>query len=153
MQFAGSNIHVRLLIYSLSSQPKRWEAFWDDMGASEVLALDMVENNSDMQRILSVINRPQRPAPARSWCMNCKATLGGTHARALHCGGCGRLICGTCAPCCLPAEDFPKCFEYTKSAFVCVICERILSARKDDNCSGTQPTSSYGEDEEDRFSC
>jgi hypothetical protein len=53
----------------------------------------------------------------------------------------------------LPAEDFPKSFEVTEASWVCTICEKILAARKED-MSGTQPTKSYGDDDDDdRFSC
>jgi hypothetical protein len=134
-------------------QPKRWNTFWEDMGSSEVLALDMVQDDKEMKMILAVVNLPQIPAPARSWCMQCKSRLGGSHTRALHCGGCGRLVCGECAPSCLPAHEFPKSFEYNTPMFVCTVCEKILASRKEDTSSGTQPTSSYGDDEDDRFSC
>jgi hypothetical protein len=144
---------MQSLTHSLSSfQPTRWVSFWDDMGASEILALDMVEEESSLHRILSAVTRPVKWAPSRSWCMHCKNVLG-TYSRALHCGNCSRLVCGNCAPSCLPAEDFPKSFEATQASWVCTVCEKILAARREDMSSGTQPLSSYEDDEDDRFSC
>ena len=127
-------------------------SFWEDMGSSEVLALDMVEDENDLRRILTAVSRQQKWAPTRSWCMHCKSVLG-TYARALHCRHCSRLICGNCARSCMPPEDFPKSMEVKEPSWVCLVCEKILTARREETSSGTHPTSSYGDDDEDRFSC
>jgi hypothetical protein len=120
-------------------KPKRWLSFWDDMGCSEVLAVDMVVGVDDLYRILSAITKPPMWAPTRSWCMQCKMTLG-ARSRAMHCRHCSRLICGTCASSCLPADNFPKSFAVTQASWVCIICEQVLTSRKE---ALEQPTSRY----------
>lgn len=113
---------------------------------SNVLALDMVEDETDLHRILSAITKPSKWAPARTWCMQCQSALG-TFARAMHCRHCSRLICGSCASCCLPPHYFPKSFKVQEPSWVCCLCEKILLGRKDDNSHGTPPTAtSYGDD-------
>ena len=132
-------------------QPTRWESFWDDKGFAEVLALDMVVNSDDLYRILCAIIKPQKPSPTRSWCMQCQCALGSV-SRARHCRHCGRLVCGECTGGCIPPEYFPKSFHAQEAGWVCRVCERILKLRKDDHSSGTtQPTSSYGDDDDDHF--
>ena len=135
----GAELHL------LWRKPKRWISFWDDMGTSEILALDMVKDEHSLHRILAAINKPQKWAPARTWCMHCNAMLG-SFARALHCRHCGRLVCGACSPRSLPAEFFPKSFEIYESSWVCVVCEKILVGRKEDNSSTTQPTTASSVD-------
>jgi hypothetical protein len=123
------------------------------MGSSDVLALDMVEERHDLYRILSSITCPHKLAPARSWCMHCRNTVG-KHVRALHCRHCSRLICDVCASTCLPPEYFPKNFQITDASWVCILCEKILINRKDEVGSGrTLPTSSYGEEDDDLYAC
>ena len=149
-QFA--TIHSRL--FSFVRQPKRWHCHWQDTGASEILALDMLSDEHSLHRILSAINRPQKRAPTRSWCMSCRGVLG-TYSRALHCRHCSRLICGKCSSSCLPVEYFPKSFEVNEPSWACSVCEKILTARKEDTSmsTGTYPASSYGDDESSRCSC
>jgi len=130
---SGAELHL------LWRKPKRWVSFWDDIGRSEVLALDMVADEHALHRILAAINKPQKWAPKRSCCMHCHTVLG-SFARALHCRHCGRLVCGACSPRSLAAEFFPKSFEIYESSWVCVVCEKILVGRKEDNSSATQPT-------------
>ncbi len=145
--------------FSLSSQvvfvtmkPKRWNCFWKDTGEQEVLALDMLQEDHSLHRILSAINRPLKWAPTRSWCMHCKGVLG-THTRALHCRHCSRLVCGDCSTCCLPSEYFPKSFGVNEPSWVCSSCENILRGRKEDLSNETQPASSSYGDDDDQFSC
>lgn len=131
------------------SQPKRWVSFWDDMGSSEVLPLDMVQDENTLYRILAAITHPPKWAPTRTWCMSCRTPLG-SFARAIHCRHCGRHVCGACTRCTLAPEFFPKTFDIYEASWVCVVCEKILVARKEDNSTETQPMSSVG-DEEERF--
>ena len=79
---------------------------------------------------MSSISQPQKWAPSRTWCMQCKVTLG-TFARALHCRHCGRFVCGDCSPGTLSPDYFPPDFDVDESAWVCVLCEKILLARKE----------------------
>ena len=132
-------------------KPKRWISFWDDMNTSDILALDMVSDENNLHRILAAINRPQKMAPARSWCMHCKASLG-SFARALHCRFCGRHVCGACASRAMTAEFFPKSFEIYEASWVCVVCEKVLVTRKEDNSSMTQPTTSSSTADDSRLS-
>lgn len=124
--------------------------FWEDTGTAEILALDMVEDEHDLHRLLAAISKPQKWAPSRSRCMQCKATLG-TFARAIHCRHCGRMVCGACSHRSLAAHFFPKSFELNDSAWVCLVCEKILVSRREDEFSDTQPATSYLEDDEDRM--
>lgn len=142
---SGAELHI------IWQKPKRWSAFWDDKGSSEILALDMVQDSSTLYRILAAISTPHAWAPARSWCMHCQSALG-TFSRAMHCRHCSRLICGSCAIACLPPEYFPKSFDIHEASWVCVLCEKILIARRDENSNSTHPTSSYGDDDE-KFEC
>ncbi|CAB9516200.1 Unconventional myosin [Seminavis robusta] len=119
-------------LHPLWKKPKRWVSFWDDKGSSGVLALDMVKKDSQCSRILAAISVPQKWAPSRSWCMQCKCNLG-TFARALHCRHCGRFICGDCTSSgTLGPEYFPVSFETADISplYVCTLCEKILMARK-----------------------
>lgn len=45
-------------LHGLWRKPHCWEAFWDDKGLAEVLALDMVVNDDNLFRILSSITKP-----------------------------------------------------------------------------------------------
>ena len=99
-----------------------------------MLALDMVKKDHHLRRILGAISVPQHWAPSRKWCMQCKVTLG-TFARALHCGHCGRFVCGDCAPRSLSADYFPSEFEIEEPAWVCLVCDKILVARKEFGCT------------------
>lgn len=115
----------------------------------------MVENEDDTRRILAAIATPQKLAPTRSCCMQCRSPLR-KYSRAVHCRNCSRLICGKCSSACLPADYFPKSFNVKEPSWACKVCEKVLTARKEVMSNGTQPTSSYGEDgedEEDRYSC
>lgn len=159
--YAGADLHlkwkkvrtVRFLrdLYSpsltlLCPKPSKWPIFWQDMGSSEVLALDMVESHDDLFRIISAITSPSTWAPPRSWCMNCRSTLG-SFARALHCHHCRRLLCKACATTCLPSYYFPKDFGVQEPSWVCGICEKVLVGRKEETSNGTPPTAySYGDD-------
>ena len=145
-------IHSGAELHFLWKKPKRWVATWDDMGSSEVLPLDMVEDENTLYRILAAINHPPKWAPARTWCMNCKTSLGSP--RGINCRHCGRHVCGACCRTTLAPEFFPKNFEIYEASWACVVCERILVGRKEDNSSGTQPISSGASsvfDEYDRF--
>lgn len=133
-------------------QPKRWPAFWKDTGSSDVLALDMVENENDLRRILAAITVPHKVAPTRCRCMQCNAILR-TRSRSVHCRHCSRITCGACLSSCLPPEYFLKSFKVSEPSWACTVCEKILTARKEVMSNGTHPTSSYGEDDDDRCSC
>jgi hypothetical protein len=140
---------VVLFLHPNHLQPKRWDSFWDEMNTSEILPLDMVQDEHSLHRLLAAIAKPPKWAPSRPWCMHCKAVLG-SFARALHCRHCGRLICGACAPRTLNAEFFPKSFEIYESSWVCTVCEKILVSRKEESGSGaTLPTASSSKDEEE----
>lgn len=146
-------------LHHLWKKPKRWPAFWDHVESSGVLALDMVEKQDDLRRILSVITTSHQFAPSRSHCMQCKTTLS-TFSRAHHCRNCSRLTCKDCSKACLPPEYFPKNFKVSEPSWACTVCEKILTARKEVLSDTTRPTSSYGEggddddeDDEDRYSC
>ena len=128
-------------------KPARWTSFWYDHGSNCVLPIDMVVEDHDLHRILSALPKAPRGALARDWCMQCKQSLGST-ARAVHCSHCSRLVCHSCTSSCLPPEYFPKTFEIRDATHVCVVCEQILTTRKDDNSFGTvltQPVSSYSD--------
>jgi ankyrin repeat protein len=149
----GADIHLRW------KKPKRWTSFWNDMGSSEVLSIDMVQDESDLRSILAAITKPPSLALPRTWCMQCKSTLGG-HARGRHCRHCCRLICRNCSTSCLPATYFPKNFEVKEPSWVCGVCESILTSRKEDASNGTPTTSSYEDpplslsyEGDERYSC
>ena len=143
---------LAILPFSRSSfpnpQPKRWVSFWDDNNSSSVLALDMVKHERQLVRILSAITAPQKWAPSRSWCMQCKISLG-TFARALHCRHCARFVCGDCAPRTLSADFFPspEFLEADESeGWVCLPCEKILVSRKEFGCHPCSARSSLHDD-------
>jgi hypothetical protein len=121
------------------------------MGTTDVLALDMVSDEHSIHRILAAITRPPKWAPTRPWCMQCKSILG-SYSRAMHCGHCGRHLCGGCIQRTLPPDYFPKSFEMYEPAWVCHVCEKILVSRKEDflsNSSGsTHPVSSIADEDE-----
>lgn len=136
-------------VVSIVNQPQGWTTFWEDMGSQEVLALDMVIDDHSLHRILAAITRQPKPAPNRARCMHCKVSL--THkTRALHCQHCGRHVCSACSRCTLAPDYFPKSFAIYHHAWVCLVCEKILVARKEDNSSSTHPisVSSVGDDDE-----
>lgn len=118
------------------------------MGCAEVLALDMVTDEHSLYRILAAMTRPQKLAPIRSWCMQCKSLLDPIGS-ALHCHHCGSHICCACSRCTLAPDYFPKSFGIYEPSPVCLVCEKILVARKEENSSSTQPISSLV-DEDDR---
>lgn len=131
-------------------QPKKWVAFWESK-EEQVLALDMVENQVDLDRILSAVSRQQQHAPARRCCMECKAALR-SFSRTVHCGHCARLLCKKCASSCRREDFFPKYCKVTEPSWACSACERILISQKEGmSIAATHPTSSYGE--EDCYSC
>lgn len=125
---SGAQLHL------VWKKPKRWVSFWDDHGSSSVMALDMVKKDHHLSRILGAISVPQKWAPSRTWCMQCKNTLG-TFARALHCGHCGRFVCGDCSPRTLSRDHFPRNFEIEQPTWVCFLCEKILLKRKALGCT------------------
>jgi len=128
-------------------KPPRWTAFWDDIGSSETLPFDMVQDESTMFRLLAAITHPTPLAPKRSRCMNCKAHLG-PFTKTVHCSHCGRHVCGACTRTSLAPDFFPKTFGLNEPSVVCVACEKILVTRKEDNSTGTQPISSVGGEDE-----
>lgn len=136
-----------ILFVTHNSQPKRWLAFWDDMGTSDVLPLDMVQDDHNLHRILAAITRPPKRAPPRPFCMHCRSSIG---SHAMHCRHCGRHTCSACCRCTLTPDYFPKSFEIFEASWVCIVCENILVARREDSSSSTNPMSSL-DDEEDRF--
>jgi myosin-5 len=147
VQLVSSSAELHLLW----RKPKSWIPHWDEMGTTDVLALDMVSDDHAIYRILSAIKKPRKWAPSRPWCMQCK-TLFGSGSRAIHCGHCGRHVCGGCTRRTLPPECFPKSFDIFEPSWVCVVCEKILMDRKEDffsNSSGsTHPISSIGDEED-----
>jgi ankyrin repeat protein len=134
-------------------QPKSWRAHWDDMGSSDILALDMISDENSIHRILAAVVRPPKWAPTRPWCMQCKSLLG-SNSRAIHCRHCGRHLCGGCIRRTLIPDFFPKSFEIHEPSWVCLVCDKILVSRKEDrtNSSGTTiPVASVVDDNEDDF--
>lgn len=130
-------------------QPTNWAWVWDDMGTSEVLALDMVQDDEhSLHRILAAITRKPKWAPSRNSCMHCKLVLG-SFAKSRHCRHCGRSVCGNCSHRSLGAELFPKSFGIQESSWVCIVCENILMSRQEENGSETQPNSSIQEDSDE----
>ena len=126
-------------------QPKSWIPEGDQIGSSSVLALEMVSEDNTIHRLLAAINEPLKLAPIRRWCMHCKSPKG-LSDRFFHCHHCGRHVCHHCARRTLTPEFFPKSFNIGKASKVCVVCEDILVARKEDlsNSSGmTNPASSF----------
>jgi hypothetical protein len=119
------------------------------MGQTGVLALDMVMNDHSTHRIMAAITKQPQPAPWRPWCMQCKAAIG-SDARAIHCGHCGRHTCRSCCRSTLSPDYFPKFFVLEGPTAVCMVCEKILLARKEDNSSSTQPLSVSIGDEDDK---
>lgn len=140
------------------------------MNANNVLALDMVESTDDLSKLLSSITKPQKWAPSRSWCMHCRGVIG-TFQRALHCGHCGRFVCGSCSSCRLTPDYFPSNFDIDEPTWVCIPCEKILITRKENGVTNhnlittttksrvydehwsestrsTQPASSYHNDDD-----
>ncbi|KAI2506407.1 myosin-kinesin ATPase superfamily-like protein [Fragilaria crotonensis] len=134
----GSELHL------LWNKPKRWTSFWEEMGTTDVLALDMVSDENSLHRLLAAISRPQKWAPNRPWCMHCKTMLG-SFARSLHCRHCGRLVCGACSQQSLTPDYFPKSFEIYENSWVCIVCEQILISRKDGEVEIHPSTSSINE--------
>ena len=118
------------------------------MGETQVLALDMVMDDRSIHRIMAAITKQPRPAPTRPWCMACKAAIG-SDARAIHCGHCGRYTCRSCCHSTLTPNYFPKLFMLHGPTAVCLVCEKILVARKEENSSSTQPLSVSIGDEDD----
>mmetsp|Transcript_9080 Transcript_9080/g.13946 ORF Transcript_9080/g.13946 Transcript_9080/m.13946 type:complete len:115 (+) Transcript_9080:2702-3046(+) len=103
----------------------------------------MVSDGTSLHRILAAINKPLKLCPTRSWCMQCKTTIG-KFTRAKNCRRCGRFVCGRCLKHNLKPKFFPKSFEVYESASVCTICEGILLSGEED-ISMTQPTTSLSE--------
>jgi hypothetical protein len=158
-------------------QPKRWLAFWETKhDASKdggVLALDMVENEPDLYGILGAITTSHQLAPTRTYCMHCKCSLrssthrsktAATTTTAVHCRHCSRFVCSKCCHVCLPNDYFVKSMRSMESSslWTCIVCEKILTSRREVMSNGTQPTTttsivSYGniffDDDEDRYSC
>ncbi|KAL3945263.1 MAG: hypothetical protein SGBAC_000674 [Bacillariaceae sp.] len=128
-------------------KPPRWTSFWDDMGSLETLPFDMVQDQNTLYRLLAAITRPTPLAPKRSRCMNCKTHLG-PFTKTIHCNHCYRHICGQCTRTSLAPEFFLKTFDLHEASAVCLVCEKILVARKEDNSTGTQPISSVGDEDE-----
>mmetsp|Transcript_42425 Transcript_42425/g.102663 ORF Transcript_42425/g.102663 Transcript_42425/m.102663 type:complete len:1772 (+) Transcript_42425:209-5524(+) len=128
-------------------KPPRWTSFWDDMGSLVTLPFDMVQDENTLYRLLATITHPTPLAPKRSRCMNCRAHLG-PFGKTIHCGHCGRHVCGACTRTSLAPEFFPKTFDLHDPSAVCLVCEKILVARKEDNSTGTQPISSVGDEDE-----
>jgi IBR domain, a half RING-finger domain len=122
------------------------------MGSSRVVALDMVEDSSNLQRILAAITIPNVLAPNRPWCMNCKTVL--RKSRGVHCRHCSRLTCFSCSHSFLPVEYFPEHFKVLEPSSVCAVCEIVLTSKKEVMTSITYPTTVFSEDDENgRFSC
>ena len=157
-----------------------------------VLAFDMIVKESDLYRIIGAITMPPTMvAPIRSYCMHCKvspsvlpsvATKSLSNptvaaAKMTHCRHCCRSVCTNCCRVRLPSDYFGKNFRNV-STFgsgppplwpCCVVCEKILVARKEITSHGTQPTTtttigsgsindflfeSYDDkDDTDRYSC
>jgi len=132
-------------LHVLWNRPKSWIPEGDQIGSSSVLALEMVSEDNTIHRLLAAINEPLKLAPIRRWCMHCKSPKG-LSDRFFHCHHCGRHVCHHCARRTLTPEFFPKSFNIGKASKVCVVCEDILVARKEDlsNSSGmTNPASSF----------
>ena len=114
-------------------KPSRWEKHWKDSGSSpEVLCLDMVDDEVSMRRLLSSISCQQKPAPARSNCMQCKRKIIGFGKK--NCSHCGSTVCSRCSDHKLETSFFPPfcdaVIEAAECARVCNICNDILLSRK-----------------------
>jgi len=137
-------------LHMLWNRPKSWIPAGDLIGSTSVLALDMLSDDTSIQRLLSAINQPSKWAPIRPWCMQCKSPNGAS-GKLFHCHHCGRHVCAHCASGLTP-DFFPKSFNIIDVALVCIVCEDILVSRKEDfsNSTGiTNPTSSFlAEDDE-----
>jgi hypothetical protein len=160
-----------------------------------VLALDMIVQESDLYRIISAITMPSTMvAPIRTYCMNCKGMTGTTTTTTtrhhpslpkltmIHCRHCSRSVCTNCCKVRLPVDYFGKNFRIDplRNGMTapplplllwpcCVICEKILTSRREMMSQSTQPTTttsygsnggiteflfdSYDNDETDRYSC
>ena len=131
---------------SLLVQPKSWIPHGDQIGSSDVLALDMVSEETSIHRLLAAINGPPKWAPSRPWCMQCKSPQGSSE-RAFNCQHCGRHVCDSCTRRVLSPDFFPKPFDICEASWVCLVCEDILVSRKEDfsnsSTSITNPASSF----------
>lgn len=113
-------------------KPQKWEISWTDMGADDVLPLDMLEDIRSLHTVLAEISAPQIPAPRRQRCMHCKVKFG-MFARHYNCTHCGRSVCGKCCVGSLRGSYFPSLRNGeggTNGLFkVCSLCEPILLSK------------------------
>ena len=138
---SGASLHL------VWNKPKRWTVFWKDMGDDDVLPLDMVLDDHSLHRILASISKRQDHIASKGRCMQCKTSLR-TFSRCQNCFHCGRHCCPSCCQRRLGHEFFPKFCEVAKASWVCIVCEKILIVRKEDETlDDTQPTTSYGDEE------
>lgn len=146
--FSYNTITVSIL------QPKSWIPEGDPFGSASVYALDMVSEETSIHRLLAAITGPPKWATNRPWCMQCKSPQRFSNG-LLHCQHCGRHICTNCTRRILPPDFFPKSFDVYEDSSVCLICEDILVARKEDfsnSTSATHPASSIAVDDDGHLS-
>jgi hypothetical protein len=132
-------------------QPVSWIPQGEEIGQTDILALDMVSEETSMYRLLAAISRQPQLAPSRPWCMQCKSPLRSSE-RVCHCRHCGRHVCGGCTSRTLTPDFFPKYFIISEASWVCIVCENILVSRKENlsnSTSITNPASSLFVDEDE----
>mmetsp|Transcript_44895 Transcript_44895/g.50355 ORF Transcript_44895/g.50355 Transcript_44895/m.50355 type:complete len:1721 (-) Transcript_44895:74-5236(-) len=138
-------------LHLLWKRPLSWIPQGDEIGESDVLALDMVSEETSIYRLLAAIKRQPKFAPSRPWCMQCKSSLSSSE-KVCHCRHCGRHVCGVCTSRILSPDFFPKSFEVSEASWVCIVCENILVSRKEEdlsnNTSITYPALSFADEDE-----
>lgn len=122
-------------------RPISWIPHGDKIGRTDVLALDMVSEETSLYRLLAAINRQPLLAPHRPWCMQCESPLHNPK-QIFHCQHCGRHICKICTNRSLLPDFFPKFFDVNDSSMVCIVCNNILVSRREELSSITITTDS-----------
>ena len=113
------------------NKPAGWPVFWQEIGSSFVVCLDMLQDKDDMARVLSAVSCEQKWARSRPTCMHCHVKFG-RFSRQHHCRHCGSIVCGKCSPNTLDLTYFPDyCNNISNdSGRVCMFCEQLLVERK-----------------------
>ncbi|VEU44575.1 unnamed protein product [Pseudo-nitzschia multistriata] len=140
-------------LHMMWNRPESWIPDGDPFGSPNVLALDMVSQETSVHRLLAAITGPPKCAPVRPWCMQCKSPQGSSE-RSFHCQHCGRHVCSNCTRRALQPDFFPKSFDICEASWVCIVCEDILVSRKEEfsnstSTSATNPTSSLAVDDDE----
>lgn len=122
----GAQLHLPWKI------PSNWKVHWSETcDVNIVLCLDMICDDTVLNRIITSVSCEQTFAPSSSKCLHCKSRFT-KFGRQYHCWHCGSLVCSKCSPNKLESKYFPS---YCTSVHlrqeisrICLICqERVLS--------------------------